>query len=211
MDLRSTSITSAWRVTPQSPFFSSRYTGSFSRIHDHEHGARLDADDVALPDRLARQCGFMATRPDVVLLGGWATIIDADGAPKGKDMRPSPARLRATLMKKSPFIRPTVMFRAEAARRGLEEAYAAGIRAVAIVLFHGYRYPSHERALAEIARAAKARGIGLHFDAHAPEDADRTFAAVDAADAAGVATGCTLPGRWRRSVLRLGVCRIGRR
>lgn len=54
--------------------------------------------------------------------------------------------------------------------------------------------------LAEIARAAKARGIGLHFDAHAPEDADRTFAAVDAADAAGVATGCTLPGRWRRSV-----------
>lgn len=54
--------------------------------------------------------------------------------------------------------------------------------------------------LAEIARAAVAKGVGMHFDAHAPEDADRTFAAVDAAEAAKVAVGCTLPGRWRRSV-----------
>ena len=41
----------------------------------------------------------------------------------------------------------------QTARRGLEAAYADGIRAVAIVLMHGYRYPGHERALADLARA----------------------------------------------------------
>src|SRR5579864_1424998 len=35
----------------------------------------------------------------------------------------------------------------------LRDARDAGIRAVAIVLMHGYRYPQHERAIAELARA----------------------------------------------------------
>ena len=35
----------------------------------------------------------------------------------------------------------------------LREAYADGIRSVAIVLMHGYRHPEHELALAELARA----------------------------------------------------------
>lgn len=39
-----------------------------------------------------------------------------------------------------------------AARRGLEEVYNAGLRAVAIVLMHGYRYPDHEQRLGAIAR-----------------------------------------------------------
>ncbi len=40
----------------------------------------------------------------------------------------------------------------DAARRGLEEAVRAGIRAVAIVLLHGYRHADHERRLAALAR-----------------------------------------------------------
>jgi hypothetical protein len=39
-----------------------------------------------------------------------------------------------------------------AAARDLEAAYADGLRAVAIVLMHGYRYTAHEAALAAIAR-----------------------------------------------------------
>ncbi len=39
-----------------------------------------------------------------------------------------------------------------AARRALEDAYAAGIRSVAVVLLHGYRYPEHEKAIAALAR-----------------------------------------------------------
>ncbi len=40
-----------------------------------------------------------------------------------------------------------------AAERALRAAYDEGIRAVAIVLMHGYRFPEHERALAELARS----------------------------------------------------------
>ena len=37
-------------------------------------------------------------------------------------------------------------------RRELEQAQAAGIKAVAIVFMHAYRYPAHERQVAELAR-----------------------------------------------------------
>ena len=42
----------------------------------------------------------------------------------------------------------------EAAARGFAAARARGIEAVAIVLMHGYRYPTHEAALAALARDA---------------------------------------------------------
>lgn len=38
------------------------------------------------------------------------------------------------------------------AQAALQRGYDAGLRAVAIVLMHGYRYPAHEQALARIAR-----------------------------------------------------------
>src|SRR3954470_17481198 len=41
-----------------------------------------------------------------------------------------------------------------ALRIALEDAFAAGIRACAVVFMHGYRYVTHERQAAEIARAA---------------------------------------------------------
>jgi len=40
----------------------------------------------------------------------------------------------------------------EQARAGLARAFEDGIRAVAIVFMHGYRFPQHERALAGVAR-----------------------------------------------------------
>jgi glycosyltransferase involved in cell wall biosynthesis len=43
--------------------------------------ARLDADDVALPDRLDRQVAFLDEHPDVALLGGGMTFIREDGTP----------------------------------------------------------------------------------------------------------------------------------
>ncbi len=42
----------------------------------------------------------------------------------------------------------------EGARTALCDAYANGIRSVAIVLMHGYRYPAHEEAVAALAREA---------------------------------------------------------
>jgi 5-oxoprolinase (ATP-hydrolysing) len=40
----------------------------------------------------------------------------------------------------------------EKARAGLLSAYRDGIRAVAVVFMHGYRFPQHERAFAQLAR-----------------------------------------------------------
>ena len=40
----------------------------------------------------------------------------------------------------------------ESARAPLRAAFEDGFRSVAIVFMHGYRYPAHERAVAELAR-----------------------------------------------------------
>jgi glycosyltransferase involved in cell wall biosynthesis len=45
--------------------------------------ARLDADDVALPDRLERQRRFLDGHPDVGLLGTGAREVDASGREVG--------------------------------------------------------------------------------------------------------------------------------
>lgn len=47
----------------------------------------------------------------------------------------------------------------EAAAAALQKAYDDGIRAIAIVLMHGYRYPAHEQAVAAIAKRIGFRQI----------------------------------------------------
>lgn len=42
--------------------------------------ARMDADDVCLPERFARQAAFLAARPDVGVLGTWTEDIDENDA-----------------------------------------------------------------------------------------------------------------------------------
>ena len=41
--------------------------------------ARMDADDIAHPERLARQVAFLAANPDYGVVGAWATSIDEHG------------------------------------------------------------------------------------------------------------------------------------
>jgi len=64
--------------------------------------ARLDADDVALPDRLSRQVPFLDDHPRVGAVGGAAIRIGASGA-QGATMRfPTQNRgIRATLDRRS--------------------------------------------------------------------------------------------------------------
>jgi proline dehydrogenase len=61
---------------------------------------------------------------------------------------------------------------------------------------------------AEVVKAGEKAGVGIHFDSLAPEDADRTFELIveSARSLSGLSPGrspgigCTLPGRWRRSI-----------
>ncbi len=44
-----------------------------------EYIARMDADDVALPDRFAKQVEFLESHPDVIVVGGQVVAIDEAG------------------------------------------------------------------------------------------------------------------------------------
>jgi proline dehydrogenase len=54
--------------------------------------------------------------------------------------------------------------------------------------------------LSEILRSGDKAGIGIHFDSLGPETADQTFELIIESARNCPEIGCTLPGRWRRSV-----------
>ena len=74
--------------------------------------ARMDADDLAYPDRLGRQAAFLDANPAVGLLGTAFDEIDAEGRVIGR--RPCPtgdAALRRTLIRYNPFFHSSIMLR----------------------------------------------------------------------------------------------------
>lgn len=88
--------------------------------------ARMDADDVALPGRLARQAAYLDEHPDCVLVGCQAEEIDAAGTVVGRRRLPvSDTAIRWQMMFGCPFLHPAVMFRREAvlACGGYDESY----------------------------------------------------------------------------------------
>jgi glycosyltransferase involved in cell wall biosynthesis len=80
--------------------------------------ARLDADDLALPERLARQRQFLETHPDVGLLGTGAREVD----PAGREVaivRPPvhDTAIRRALIRANPFVHSSVVMRRAALER----------------------------------------------------------------------------------------------
>lgn len=74
--------------------------------------ARMDADDVALPQRVDEQVAFMDAHPAVGLLGTWATIEDANGHPLGVFDHPTDhASIAYRLLFDAPFVHPSMMIR----------------------------------------------------------------------------------------------------
>lgn len=129
--------------------------------------ARMDADDIAHPDRLKRQWEVIESRPDVVTVGTLFDGIDA----AGRRVRP---RDRWRLMRRSPyfpFAHGSAMFRKEAfeAIGGYCEDFAGGEdqdfffkmttvgRVVTLpdVLYH-YRYHSTNATLVNSAQGVRA-------------------------------------------------------
>jgi glycosyltransferase involved in cell wall biosynthesis len=90
--------------------------------------ARLDADDVALPERLDRQAACFERHDRLVLLGSWAEKIGAEGRCIGY-LKPKnePDRLAETLLRRNPFIHSSVMMRTALVRElgGYRRAFLA--------------------------------------------------------------------------------------
>lgn len=74
--------------------------------------ARMDADDIAMPDRLERQIELMSARPDLVAAGSAALTIDSAGNETGSLAAPTEAAsISAEMQRRNPFIHPTMMMR----------------------------------------------------------------------------------------------------
>ncbi|MCL4552960.1 MAG: glycosyltransferase [Candidatus Marsarchaeota archaeon] len=54
------------------------------RLAKGEFIARMDADDISLPERLAKQVRYLEAHPEVGVLGTWIEFIDERGIPRGE-------------------------------------------------------------------------------------------------------------------------------
>ncbi len=74
--------------------------------------ARIDADDVALPDRLRLQFEFLSQHPECVALGCQSQHINERGEAVGEGRYPtSPAAIRWEALFRSPVLHPGSMYR----------------------------------------------------------------------------------------------------
>lgn len=80
------------------------------RLAKGEYIARMDADDVSLPNRLEMQVALMDDRPEFGLCGTWYTYF---GAVDGKKIETitDPDLLKTSLLVKNQFGHPTVIMR----------------------------------------------------------------------------------------------------
>jgi glycosyltransferase involved in cell wall biosynthesis len=77
--------------------------------------ARMDADDVSVPDRLERQHRFMLAHRKVAAVGGAVTFVDARSRPFGQAQYPlTDAEIRQALGHTTALPHPGVMLRKEA-------------------------------------------------------------------------------------------------
>lgn len=76
--------------------------------------ARMDADDISHPQRLAKQVDFMEKHPEVDVLGTGAELIDEEGhSLKLVNMPEKHEDLVKNISKSTPFFHPSVMMRKE--------------------------------------------------------------------------------------------------
>lgn len=76
--------------------------------------ARMDADDISLPNRLETQIRYLEDNPQVALCGCWAELIDEKGNKIGAKRYPiKPEKIKSTLLHYSCIIHPTFFARRE--------------------------------------------------------------------------------------------------
>ena len=74
--------------------------------------ARMDADDLCLPERLQRQVQFMTAHPEVAVLGAGVEYMDQNGRTLGRGVRPQQhEELVQKILREAPFYHPSVMVR----------------------------------------------------------------------------------------------------
>jgi hypothetical protein len=76
--------------------------------------ARMDADDIALPERIARQVAYLEAHDEIGACGSWFNIV---GRPDIVEKPAStPVAMRYSILANSPMAHPTVVMRADVLR-----------------------------------------------------------------------------------------------
>ncbi len=75
--------------------------------------ARMDADDIAFPERIAEQVKFMEANPGVGISGTCITAFDEQGRQRKGRLPFKPDQIKAYLFTASAFFHPTVIIRRE--------------------------------------------------------------------------------------------------
>jgi hypothetical protein len=89
--------------------------------------AVMDADDIALPNRLSAELDFMEKHPDVGVVGGSTEWIDATGRGWGIHECPiEDCEIKSALLEYHPFFHPALLIRTQAFRLvgGYRSAFA---------------------------------------------------------------------------------------
>lgn len=79
--------------------------------------ARMDGDDICLPQRFHQQLNFFEAHPDAAILTSWVELMDEDGKFAGyweeEKRAGTPQKIRSQLVKDNCIAHPTVMAKAE--------------------------------------------------------------------------------------------------
>ncbi|WP_028226036.1 glycosyltransferase [Paraburkholderia ferrariae] len=81
------------------------------------YAARIDAGDLSVPQRLAKQRARMEASPALAALGMWTQVVTRSGEPLFM-LRPAvqPQQLKRERLLRSPLVHPSVMLRVEAVK-----------------------------------------------------------------------------------------------
>ncbi|MFQ5873530.1 MAG: glycosyltransferase [Dehalococcoidia bacterium] len=80
-----------------------------------EYVARMDADDIAFPERLERQVCFLEQNPGVALVGGAVVVVDETGGPFHTTRYPVQDRqIKEAIYRYNPFAHPAIIVRKQA-------------------------------------------------------------------------------------------------
>ncbi|MBI2590504.1 MAG: glycosyltransferase family 2 protein [Candidatus Blackburnbacteria bacterium] len=95
------------------------YTANIAMFHSRgQFVARMDADDIMLPNRLKLQINYLQSHPQTVLVGGQCIVIDEEGRITGEKRNPEKHSEIYKMMLTSMSVQnPTIMINRKLARK----------------------------------------------------------------------------------------------